>query len=330
MEEYQRQKKAMVIYLSVLGILAVVIIFMARDFLFDGYTARSGALVASNGHQAFVVGGTVSDGDRVSSVYAVDAQKKSIRFIGELDSPLFGSSAVVLEDFGYVLGGMTKGEFSNVVYQFSLERKNVKQLTQLPVALSFSSALALNGQLYLMGGYDGEQRSDSIYRIQPLTGVCQEIGHLPEARDGGLAVSWKNHLFYIGGEGVDHQRGQNIWEMDSENGALLETRMLPENFRPLSAVIYNDQLMILGRGLDNSCLLLRFRLDSIQAWNPQLTRVPLEPYSAGLAVMEDGLYVIGGAHPRISRQLGIWKMESHGQVLRPRRFRSRTLGSSFF
>ncbi|MCG8453504.1 MAG: hypothetical protein MI717_10035 [Spirochaetales bacterium] len=320
----------MVIYLSVLGILALVIIFMARDFLFDGYTARHGALVASDGHQAFVVGGTVSDGDRVSSVYAVDSQNKSIQFIGELDSPLFGCSAVVSKNYGYVLGGMTKGAFSNVVYQFSLKNKNFKKLTQLPVSLSFSSALALNDRLYLMGGYDGEKRLDSIYCIQPLTGVCQKIGTLPEARDGGLAVTWKNRLFYIGGEGADHQRSQEIWEMDPQDGAVLATRKLPENFRPLSAVIYENQLMILGRGLNNTHFLLRSSLESSDAWDPQLTKVPLEPHDAGLAVMDDGLYVIGGSHPRISRQLGIWKMESHGQVLRPRRFRSHSWSSSLF
>lgn len=319
----ERDRVMLVIYGLVLAGLIVVVGVAGRDVLFERYTARRGAAVAARSGAIYAAGGQDSDGDVYRSILELDPIEQRIRLAGELDEPLVGFAAAVGSDGLYVVGGMLDRAYTRAVYRFDPESGEVESVATMPFPVAFGAAAFVDGLLYHVGGYDGAERRAEIVAIDPDSGSAVASGELPSPRDNLCVAGAEGSLFILGGDGPENLRQTDLLEVDPRTGSLRAEWRLPQAINSPSLTVAGDTLYALGSLTGNRDTLLSLPLSGRRDAIVRSRPVDLDARSASLASVDGTLLAVGGTHPTVTRQLGVWRLSPDSRDADPLRYHAR-------
>ncbi|MFW5744531.1 MAG: Kelch repeat-containing protein [Spirochaetota bacterium] len=319
----ERDRATLAIYGLVLIALLVAVGIAARDVLFERFTARRGAAVVAGDAVVYAVGGQDSDGDVYASILALDPAEQRIARVGELEEPLLGFAVAVTTDGLFVVGGMRDREYTRAVYRFDPENREIERVATMPFPVAFGAAAMVDGVLYHVGGYDGDERRAEIVAIDPDEGRAAVTGELPSPRDNLCATGAAGSLFVLGGDGPGNVRHGDLIEIEPGTGTVIDEWQLPRPINAPSLAVAGGTLYALGSQSGNRDTLLSLPLDRRSGEIVRSRPVELDARSVSLVAVGETLLGVGGRHPSVARQLGVWRVNPDSRDAEPLRYHAR-------
>jgi hypothetical protein len=327
-----RNRVALVVYLSLLGAAVLLAAWSARFVLFQPWTAREWSSAAAAGDAIYLFGGRDRGGRNYDEVYRLQPRSLRLRRVGSLPSPRFGMGTAARGPLIYLLGGFDGRAASDEVLELDTRSGRLRLAGRLPGPRAFGAAVAAGPALYYLGGWDGRRQLDEVLRIGlPESGQPGEVlearlaGRLPSPREFASALYYRERLYVLGGS--DDRGGylDQIVELDParEPLAVRTVGRLPSS-RIRCAAYADAQAMYLiggweGRRTDQVLAIQ----ESASGWRvrelPPLPR-PLSDIAA--VGLEGEVYLIGGAHERFQRQVGLLRWDPAGGAAESLKLRS--------
>ena len=323
MQKRATGRLTIVVYLVVLVALVAVVGFTSRDVIFERFTFRVGQTVVSDSQLIYVIGGRSLDGDRYREILVVDPDCECIGKSPGLRFDLYGYAAAAISGTVLIIGGSTADGYSDAILAFDNASETITQIGSLPFSVGYGAAAVVGDIVYQIGGYDGINRRSEIVRIDPATGASSVVGELPEPRDSLAAIGHGNHILVLGGEGKDGQRLADLLEIEPQTGAVVRGVELRYALRNTSMAVSDDRLVILGTGDRGRNLMLSLDLSIPDNQRVTERSTDLDVRNSTLVAAGDRLLAIGGEHPTVSRQLGVWSVRPDSRSVEPLRFHSR-------
>ena len=319
----ERDRATLAVYGLVLIALLVTVGIAARDVLFERFTARRRAAVVAGDAVVYAVGGQDSDGDVYRSILALDPDARRIARVGELDEPLVGFAVAVTPDGLFIVGGMCDREYARAVYRFDPGSGEVERVAETPYPVAFGAAAVVDGVVYHAGGYDGDERRAEIVAIDPEEGRVTVTGELPSPRDNLCATGADGSLFVLGGDGPGNVRHGDLLEIDPGTGTVIDEWQLPQPINAPSLAVAGGTLYALGSLSGNRDTLLSLPLERRSGEIVRSRPVELDARSVSLAAAGETLLGVGGRHPSVVRQLGVWRVDPDSRDAEPLRYHAR-------
>lgn len=269
-------------------------------------------LVNSRGMELAIikVGGFLNTGVTNEITYYLPSigRWKRLTTIPHVEQCNFGMA--VLDNQLYVVGGCFNQCLQENIHPFGFcFNPLIAKWTTIAPMLIERCRFTLNvvgGSLYAIGGVS-ENVEDlpnpddcPCERYDPESDSWHSIARLPGAQRTQHAGSpWKNLLFICGGLEQDvvssslmcYKTGTNEWEPKSP---MLTSRA------DHSVVTYKDKLYVIGGWCDDEALGSRLLVITIDEYDilrdrwTVVTEIPTPRYNAGITVVQDKLYIIGG------------------------------------
>ena len=321
--EINRNRVTIVVYLLLLVGALGITGYSARNVIFERFTARNAPLAASAGKWIYIFGGRSSDGDLYRELYAIDLDHSRLRKLGTVPETLSGAALVATADGAYIIGGHTDSGYADTIYFYDRDRGSLKLLGGLPSPRGYGGAAAVGEDIYYAGGFDGDERLSQIVQIDPLTGATRITGNLPEPRDGFAAVAHANRVLLVAGEGPDGREYDTIAELDPETGRTIAEYRVGFDVSRSSALVHQNQLVALTRRHGGGDVVLTLDLAAGPTAYAKFRPIDLETRDVTIASTPHGLLAIGGEHPTISRQIGVWSISANSRDVEPLRIPSR-------
>jgi hypothetical protein len=120
--------KTVLAYFSILLLVLLGTVISARHVLFRPWTGRAYAAITSNEENIYVTGGINSSGMPLNEIYQINLNKKTLRRIGKLPTPLYAVSTVIIENKLYIAGGFNGKEYSDSVMVFDTSTHKLSSL----------------------------------------------------------------------------------------------------------------------------------------------------------------------------------------------------------
>jgi hypothetical protein len=199
---------------------------------------------------------------------------------------LFG--ACVLAGEVYVTGGFctdSQGALSSVE-KYTPSSDSWSSVAPLPSARSSHAAVAVGSAMYVLGGMDLVDRSTlaSVFKFDSTHDAWSVVKPMPEARRNHAACAIGSDIYVFGGRStVESQTSVFKFATETNIWSTLEPMPLPCSYHSVS-VLDDDQVYIVGAGIDGKCVL---RYDTAKQ-------------NRATFVLDGFLHVVGGGRNRSS------------------------------
>ena len=216
-----------------------------------------------------------------------------------LDTERFGTLAVPVDGFTYVLGGYSDMGFANSIERFAVGSKATETLSYSIRPRRFVSGITHDGKIYLIGGvvrspdYNGTMTTDLFEEFDPLTGVVRSLPNVPLAvsRTGVAAVN--NRLYVIGGKGNEEGARVNsvqVFDFETETWGRGADMPGPREGQAFAA---GDKIYVPG-GYDGNNALRDFLVyDPIEDSWSELPKLPMKTSAFHGIALDGQLYIFG-------------------------------------
>ncbi|ETE70891.1 hypothetical protein L345_03292, partial [Ophiophagus hannah] len=174
------------------------------------------------------------------------------------------------KDILYIFGGMVDSAFTqkrNPLWMYDIDATKwiacrlpaVAGEVQVPVNRKGHSAVVYRGNMYIYGGYiDIKGASQEFWTFHfdtkqwaPL--LAASSGNSPGPRHGHSAVVYGNGMYLFGGlMGLSEQKDFWMWDFIATNWSSIRRSQGPPRLVGHSALILEDSMLILGRGLSST------------------------------------------------------------------------------
>ncbi len=310
-DEYRRRaRRTILAYMSVLGIIAVGVLFASRFVLFHPWTARDWVSAAAVGNRIYVVGGRDRQGQIYDEILRVDPRVRRIRAVSHLPSPRFGSGVVSWGGKLYILGGFDGKVCFDQVLLYDPATGQVQELGKLPRPAAFGGVALLQDRILYLGGWDGLQQREEILAFDPWSGETDPIGRLPSPREYTAASVEEGRIYLVGGSDDRGRYLDEVLELAGQDGTLLRSGRLPSPRTRSGVAALGGRIYVAG-GWEGT------RSDELLVVDPrpgplevrELARLPRGFSDAALVPLQGSLYLLGGAHERFQRQLQVLRID---------------------
>jgi N-acetylneuraminic acid mutarotase len=226
------------------------------------------------------------------------------RVVAPVPAMLPSASAVAIGDQVYVLSGTVGQGLRQFFEVYDPRDDGWRPLTPLPANIDRFGVGALNGRIIVTGGRErqtGEAVADAWLYVHE-SALWVEVTPLPEAVYGHSVVEYDGALYLIGGEGKN-----NFWRLDRQLQDWTVLPPLPVTTHGAVATSDADYIYLISGAM-------AWQWSPAAGWK-QMPRLPEAVVNAGIAVMHDGLHVVGGYNETIKSasakhyvfQSGRWK-----------------------
>ncbi len=205
------------------------------------------------------------------------------RVVAPVPAMLPSASAVVINDHVYVLSGTVGQGLRQFFEVYDPRDDGWRPLTPLPANIDRFGVGTLNGRIIVTGGRErqtGEAVSDAWLYVHE-SALWVEVTPLPEAVFGHSVVEFGGALYLIGGEGKN-----NFWRLDRQLQQWTALPSLPVTTYGAMATSDSNYIYLV-----NGATAWRWAPEA--GWK-QLPDLPEAVANAGVAVLSDGLHVVGG------------------------------------
>ena len=215
------------------GLLGREIEFIASMEVFDPRTGEwqfgaslprgiNRVATASEGEKIYLVGGIADGVGNDATILVFDAETEAWDSLPPMSLPRHGTTAVILHDILYVIGGYGPRPLGSVE-AFDLEGGTWSEKASLLVPRGFAGAAAVDGRIYLYGGRVDETRVvTEVY--DPQTDTWTAAAPIPEWRDRFASASLDGKIYVIGGEanrGMGYGREVLVYDVGADRWSVL-------------------------------------------------------------------------------------------------------------
>lgn len=197
--------------------------------------------------KVFMAGGTNSVHTKIySSAFIYDPNDGAVERLPSMLNPRYMSSAVILNDHVYVVGGRDYGHeassYLKYCERFSLERRVWEPLPPLNVSRCSASGFLIDGRVFVAGGLSAEpgarEKSLGSIEVLNLARDCWELlgPTLHKPLYGFLSIVRNKKMFYFGGHCNEDTDGK--FQLDFSFGDLSKATPLNDPFLSKKATLH--------------------------------------------------------------------------------------------
>lgn len=289
--------------------LSVLLIFGMININYLLYADTVTLTTVGDFQQAEIQNGVIlnlSDGE-VSQNYRLEPAVLTITS-SALPKELYRHAGCIFADTVVVAGGMDMTTYSSAVYLNQIIGNDLtswRQGPDLPVAIRDHRSCRVGNYFYCFGGRTATAVISTIYR-SPINfqdkslGVWQAVGNLPTPLERFALVKSQGKVYILGGANGSPVNKVYFTDVDPDGNLLTwrETTALPYVAANLGAVVYGDELWIIGgnNGFVDvaNIYTAKINLDgSLGAWTAK-TSYPLPISRHTIDVTSVGFIVVGG------------------------------------
>ncbi|MFW5738240.1 MAG: hypothetical protein ACOCYX_04955 [Spirochaetota bacterium] len=127
----------------------------------------------------------------------------------------------------------------------------------------------------------------------------------------------------LGGDGPGNVRHGDLIEIEPGTGTVIDEWQLPRPINAPSLAVAGGTLYALGSQSGNRDTLLSLPLDRRSGEIVRSRPVELDARSVSLVAVGETLLGVGGRHPSVARQLGVWRVNPDSRDAEPLRYHAR-------
>ncbi len=242
----------------------------------------------------------------VDTVYAYEPAGDVWTAKAAMPTPRMRATAAVVEGKIYVFGGLfdtfDATTVTTAVEVYDPATDTWEAGTDMPTATWDSAAAAVDGEIYVIGGYPGpDQWTSSVQVYDPAGDSWDTAADMPTSR-GGLGVSVVDGLIYAVGGWPGSRipfatEALEIYDPATDTWTVAAGMPTPRDWFTTAAI--DGKVYALG-GLTYGDAWASIVHD-VEVYDPQTglwehsTRMPDERFGLGAAVIDDKIFLIGGA-----------------------------------
>jgi|GEM_PF-1654249 len=308
--------KQVIIYLSILIIIAVLILISARHILFKPWTARHWAEPAVLGETVYLFGG-INDRNATDpkdflekDILLLNLDESTLKRAGELPSRRYSVSAAELNGSIYVAGGYDLKSYLDEILVYDPAAQEIKLMGTMPEPRAFGALVEQQGRLFYLGGWNGKEIASTVFEIDPATGSVTEFASPVPPLQLFSSVSTGEKVYVIGGEGSDRKNSNVVYEIDLLKGKVLRKGELPAGVNRAAAAFMNGSIYVIASPMDAEVKeIYRIHCDEEELTVSIPGQFRDRGYDLSLAGYNNHLYLMGGGEERFGRQIRIRKIE---------------------
>lgn len=198
---------------------------------------------------------TISQTTKPKTTLSQENYKLDAGSLINLPSNLTYTTAEVIADNVYILGGYNGSVAINNIYRYNITNNTVEDFGSIPLARLWAMSCVYNGNIYLFGGKTVSSRSGLndfwMYDVDANNWVLKPPMNV--ARYGAFCAVIGSKLWVIGGQNTTYTRYIEYYDFILNQWILLEESVMPTARSLGSTFVFNDLIYCVGgRVSDNN------------------------------------------------------------------------------
>jgi hypothetical protein len=319
----KRTKRTLIVYFSIIGAIALLVVYVSRYVLFHPWTERDWLSAAAVKGKIYTGGGRDSRRLLKDDILMIDPVKLSIRDIGSLPSPRFGTGAAGIFRNVVFIGGFDNADCIDEIVLLDTVTKEVRTIGHLPGPRAFGATVEYSGRIYYLGGWDGKNTIDEIVSVDPVTGESSIVGRLSSPREYTAAAVISDKIYLIGGSDQNGNYLDEMLTIDPNAGKVLKKESIPIKRIRSSTAVFRGNIYLFG-GWEGK------KIDEIWFFDPKsgarefkvFAHLPRGFSDTAAVTLDNQLYLIGGVDERFHRQISVIRVDPESGKDESLKFRS--------
>lgn len=168
-----------------------------------------------------------------------------------MPEPRFETTAVTLDGYIYVLGGLSIRNSHNTAFRYDPNSDTWEELAPMPDFRNHIGAAVLNGKIYASGGIYGETGFDgsakTLWAYDPEIDEWTSLAEMPIGRQAHGMAAIDGKLYVVGGTTSRGGDPSELWVYDTETASWDASRApLPTMRDHLTVASYDGKLYAIG------------------------------------------------------------------------------------
>jgi N-acetylneuraminic acid mutarotase len=260
------------------------------------HEARSGVGIAVVNDKIYAIGGIGKNGF-IATNEEYDPATNTWIFREPMPTPRSAFGIAVYQDKIYCFGGYIVGGPTGVNEVYNPATDTWETKTPMPTARLNLRANVVNGKIYLISGYSSDSKETLNEVYDPTNDTWITKASIPNAVDSYGSAVVDNRIFVI------TSKLTQIYDAENDSWSLGAPAPLPSVSASAGAttgVFAPERIYVFGADADMPYWQLSLRKFTTQSYDPKTNSwticasMPTGRFDAGVAVVNDKLYLIGG------------------------------------
>jgi len=299
--------KQVLVYFTIFGILAIAVLFNAREIIMTPWTAREWISTAVDNENVYIPGGLDIHNEYNDKILHIDLKERTIKTIGVLPTARYSTAAVYKEPYVYIAGGYDIDGYLNEIVRYDPDEEISEIILHFEEKRCYGSLINNSGTLYYIGGFNGTKAVDTILKIDTETGNISQTATLKYPVNFHSAISVNGNIIVIGGENGEGNKVTDIYELNPETGEILREGFLPLSLIRTTAAVSDNKLYVMGGWGEGGARdeIIRIDLDKSSLNGEIIGYMPQKSSDKSLVSFNSDLFYIGGMEKRYMRQMNV-------------------------
>ena len=215
--------------------------------------------------------------------------------VGTLPYSFNQGSAIVLDNEIHLLGSDYGNDTKH--YKYNTSTNTWSSVSTLPYPFYNGGAVVLNNEIHILGSSaNSSSYYTNHYKYNTSTNTWSNVSTLPYHFNGGNAILLNNEIHILGSSYYSNKTypyGKYHYKYNTSNNTWSSVSTLPYDFKYGIAIVYNNEIHILGSS-NSSYYTSHYKYNtSTNTWS-SVSTIPYEFYRSSAVVLNNEIHILGG------------------------------------